>query len=44
MVRQYGTILLLASMVLITIACSKSPTTQDEDFQRNHFNYLGGGS
>jgi len=44
MVRQYGKILLLASMVLITTACSKSPTTQGEDFRWNHFDQFGGGS
>jgi hypothetical protein len=44
MVHQYGKILLLASTVLIATACSKSPTTQSEDFQWNHSNYLGGGS
>jgi hypothetical protein len=48
MVRQYGTIygtiLLLASMVLITTACSKYPTTQSEDFRWNRSNHLGGDS
>jgi len=44
MVRQYGNILLLASMVLITTACSKYPTTQSEDFRWFHFDYLGSGS
>jgi uncharacterized lipoprotein len=44
MVRQYGKILLLASLVLITAACSKSPTTQSEDFRWNHFDQFGGGS
>jgi hypothetical protein len=44
MVRQYGKILLLASMVLITIACSKYPTTQSEDFRWNPAHHLGGDS
>ena len=44
MVRQYGKILLLASMVLITTACAKYPTTQSEDFRWNHSDQLGGDS
>ena len=44
MVRQYGKILLLASMVLITTACSTNPTTQSEDFRWNHSNQLRGDS
>jgi hypothetical protein len=44
MVRQYGKILLLASMVLITIACSKSPMTESEDFRWNRSNHFGGDS
>jgi hypothetical protein len=37
MVRQYGKILLLASLVLITTACTKSLTTQSEDFRLQDF-------
>jgi|RhiMethySRZTD1v2_1073278.scaffolds.fasta_scaffold132220_2 hypothetical protein len=44
MVRQYGKVLLLASMFLLTIACSKYPTTQSEDFRWNRSNHLGGES
>ena len=33
MVRHYGKIILLASMVLISTACTKSATTQSEDFR-----------
>ena len=40
MVCQYGKILLLASMVLITTACSKYPATQSEDFRWNHSDQL----
>jgi hypothetical protein len=31
--RQYGKIILLASMILISTACAKYPTTQSEDFR-----------
>ena len=44
MVRQYGKILLLATMVLISTACSKYSTTQSEDFRWNRSNHLGGDS
>ena len=44
MVRQYGKILLLASMVLITTACSTDPTIQSEDFRWNHPNQHRGDS
>ena len=44
MVRQYGEILLLASMVLITIACSTYPTTQSDDFRWKPSHHLGGDS
>gem|GEM_PF-2361471 len=44
MVHQYGKILLLASMVFITIACSTDPTLQSEDFRWNRSNQLGGDS
>ena len=44
MVRQYGKLLLLASMVLITTACATSPTTQSEDFRWNNPHQLGGDS
>jgi len=40
MVRQYGKLLLLAGMVLITTACAKYPTTQSEDFRWNYSNQL----
>ncbi len=44
MVRPYGKILLLASTVLITIACSTYPTTQDDDFRWKPSHHLGGDS
>jgi hypothetical protein len=44
MVRQYGKLLLLASMVFITTACAKSLTTQSEDFRWNNSHQLGGDS
>jgi hypothetical protein len=44
MVRQYGKLLLLASMVLLTTACSKYPTAQSEDFRWNHSGQRGDGS
>ena len=44
MVRPYGKILLLASMALITTACSKYPTVQSEGFQWNHSDQLGDNS
>lgn len=44
MVRHYGQLLLLTGMVLSITACSKSPTTQSEDFRWNRSQQLGGDS
>ena len=44
MVRQYGKILLLASLVFITIACSKYLTTESEDFRWNRSNLTSAAS
>jgi len=44
MVRQYDKILLLASMVFITTACSTDPTLQSEGFRWNNSHQLRDGS
>ena len=44
MVRQYGKLLLVASMVLLTLACAQYQTTQNEDFRWNPARHLGGDS
>jgi hypothetical protein len=33
MIRQYGKLILLVSMMLISIACTKSTMTQSEEFR-----------
>jgi hypothetical protein len=42
MVRQYGKIVLLASMLLISTACAKSATMQSEDFRPKDSDLFGG--
>jgi hypothetical protein len=42
MIRQYGKIILLASMILMNSACVKSATTQSEDFRPKDSEQLGG--
>ncbi len=42
MIRQYGKIILLASMILMNTACVKSATTQSEDFRPKDSEQFGG--
>jgi hypothetical protein len=42
MIRQYGKIILLAGMLLMSTACAKFATTQSEDFRPKDSDLFGG--
>ena len=42
MIRQYGKIILLASMILMNTACARSATTPSEDFRPQDFDQFRG--